>query len=88
MIQIQSARPFFSTSWTFLLLLNSTGVDKCQCEFLGDQADAEVIYSGSLPRLTQASTPVVLARGDELADQRSAHDRSDRRVGVGRVAVG
>jgi len=87
-IQIQSARPFFSTSWTFLLVLSSTGVDKRQCEFLGDQADAEVIYSGSLPRLTQASTPVVLARGDELADQRSAHDRSDRRVGVGRVVVG
>jgi hypothetical protein len=53
-------------------------VDKCECKFLGDQADVEVIHSGFLPRPTQVRTTLVLVRGDDLVDQRSAHDRSDR----------
>ena len=48
----------------------------------------EVIHNRSLPRTTQASTTLVLARAYELADQRGARDRTDRPHGEGGVMIG
>jgi hypothetical protein len=54
-------------------------------EFLGDGADVGGIFSESR---TGLNTTLVLASGDELPDQGSAHNRSDRPQGVGEVEVG